>query len=213
MNVQKASGKVEIVSSRWKKTALHKLSLPRGLSGKPKSDTGFRILYDDQNLYVKVIADLKPKLMKNIKPRAHDAEIWLQESIVLNISPKADKSQYYYLTYEPVASSFADAEHGFITDTADPRYGWNDWNWNGKWSYETKYDAAKGKWISMAVIPFKTLRTKTPQKGDIWHFNIGRVHFFAPQKKRKGRELQVWTGKLNPSKVTGDACMGELVFE
>ncbi len=213
MTAEKTHAKVALNSNEWEKAAAHRLSLPRGLNGKTKTNTAFKLLYDDKNIYIKVIADLKPALMKQIKPRAHDAEIWLQESIVLNISPKADKSQYYYLTYEPAAGSFADAEHGFITDTADPRYGWNDWNWNGKWSYETQYDAKNGKWISMAVIPFKTLRTKTPQKGDIWNFNIGRVHFFAPDLKSKGRELQVWTGKLNPSKVSGDASMGELVFE
>lgn len=170
------------------------------------TETGFRILYDQENLYIFVDGTSIPG-EKQRKSRGRDAEIWLQESIVFQISPKADLSQYYYFAYEAAKNSFADAEHGFITDTYDPRFGWNDWTWNGNWKYENKF--VNGRWLSMAVIPWKTLKAAIPAKGDVWYFNIGRVHFNAGGK----RELSVWNHKMNPSRVSADAVLGELHFE
>ncbi len=170
------------------------------------TQTGFRILYDQENLYILVSGTPIPGANQR-KSRGRDAEIWLQESIVFQISPKMDLSQYYYFSYEAAKNSFADAEHGFITDTYDPRFGWNDWTWNGNWKYENKF--SNGKWHSMAVIPWKTIKAAPPAKGDIWYFNIGRVHFNAGGK----RELSVWNHKMNPSRVSADAVLGELHFE
>jgi len=170
------------------------------------TQTGFRILYDQENLYILVSGTPIPGANQR-KSRGRDAEIWLQESIVFQISPKMDLSQYYYFSYEAAKNSFADAEHGFITDTYDPRFGWNDWTWNGDWKYENKF--SNGKWHSMAVIPWKTIKAAPPAKGDIWYFNIGRVHFNAGGK----RELSVWNHKMNPSRVSADAVLGELHFE
>ncbi|MBO4649482.1 MAG: DUF4838 domain-containing protein [Lentisphaeria bacterium] len=182
------------------------LAAENGSNAGLTSKTNFRVMYDDENLYICVTGSPLPGKNQR-KSRGRDAEIWLQESIVFQISPKADKSQYYYFAYDAAADSFADAEHGFITDTYDPRFGWNDWTWNGKWKYENKF--GNGEWRSMAVIPWKTVNAEPPKKGDIWYFNLGRVHFDADGK----RELSVWNHKMNPSRVPGDAVLGKLHFE
>ena len=199
-------------SQVWGKAEVQKMDKVRGSDAELHAVTSFQILYDKDNLYIKVSGTQEPSLMK-FESRGRDAEIWLSESIVINLSPIADKGQYYYLTYEPVENSYADAEHGFITDNYDPRYGWNDWTWNGDWKYSNKLDSANGKWESMATIPFKTLKTGTPKTGTIWFFNIGRVHFYPGTEGKAERENSVWTGLLNASKVPGDASLGELVFE
>ncbi len=207
------SGKAPTLDSKvWKKARIHKIGKPRGSDHALHSDTFFQVLYDKTNIYIKVTGTQDKSLTK-FKSRGRDAEIWLAESIVINVSPSGDKSQYYYFTYEPVDDSYADAEHGFITDTYDPRYGWNDWTWNGKWQYVNKLDPQNGKWESMATIPFKSLKTPPPQAGTTWYFNIGRVHFYPGTGNKVARELSVWTGILNPSKVPGDASMGKLIFD
>ena len=199
-------------SQAWQKAEVQKMGKALGSDAELHADTSFHILYDKENLYIKVSGNQAPSLMK-FESRGRDAEIWLAESIVVNLSPIADKSQYYYLTYEPADKSYADAEHGFITDTYDPRYGWNDWTWNGDWKYSNKLDSANGKWESMTTIPFKTLKASAPKAGTMWYFNIGRVHFYSGAEGKTERENSVWTGIMNPSKVPGDASLGELVFE
>ncbi len=196
-------------SPEWERVEAQKLDKVRGANEELRAETTFKILYDKENLYIRVSGTQEPERM-NFKSRGRDAEIWLAESIVINISPKADKSQYYYFTYEPVANSYADAEHGFITDTFDPRYGWNDWNWNGEWRYKNKLDAKNGRWESMAIIPFKTIKAEAPKSGTVWNFNIGRVHFYG--NTPKDCELSVWNSILNPSQVPGDGSFGELNF-
>jgi hypothetical protein len=173
--------------------------------------TTFKMLYDRSNLYVRVSAEEPAASMKFAK-RGRDAELWLQESIVINVSPTADRSRYYYLAYEPEPGSFNDAEHGFITDLYHPRYGWNDESWNGKWTFETRLVPEKNRWESMAVIPFETLRASPPKPGEMWYLNVGRIHFPTPGKK-DDRESSVWTGKLNPSRVPGDGSFGKATFK
>jgi hypothetical protein len=46
----------------------------------------------------------------------------------------------------------------------------------------------------------------------MWYLNVGRVHFVDAQKKKDERELSVWTGKLNPSRVPGDGSFGKATF-
>jgi len=201
-----------IDSKLWEKADVQKMGKVSGSVAELHSDTSFQILYDKNNIYIKVSGTQEPSLMK-FESRGRDSEIWLAESIVINISPSGDKSQYYYLAYDPADNSYADAEHGFITDTYDPRYGWNDWTWNGDWMYSNELDRENGKWVSMAVIPFKSLKTDIPKAGTMWYFNIGRIHFYQGAEGKTERESSVWTGIMNPSKVPGDASLGELIFE
>ncbi len=174
------------------------------------SETSFRVMYDQNHLYIRVSGTQEPEL-NQFKVRGNNADLWTQESISFQLSPKLDKAQYYYFAYDPVQNSYCSAEHGFITDPLDPRFGWNDWTWRGDWKYESKIGG--GHWESMAVIPFKTIKTTMPGKGNIWYFNLGRAHFSPKINNRRQRELAGWNGYVVPSQVMGDAQLGELVFE
>lgn len=210
--IERAPGPLTLDSPRWAKAESHSLVASEPNS-KLQAATTFRVLCDDTALYVRVSGE-QPADKMRFAARGHDAELWLQESIVVNVSPTADRSRYFYFAYEPEPTSFNEAEHGFITDYLHPRYGWNDESWNGAWTFETKLDAAKGRWESMATIPFDTLRAKPPQSGDAWYLNVGRVHFLKPGgKEKEDRELSSWTGKLNPSRVPGDGSFGKATFK
>ena len=180
--------------------------------GKIHSQTSFKLLYDDEALYVRVSGEQPKDLMQFVK-RGRDAELWHQECVVVNLSPKSDKGQYYYFTYEPVPGSFNDAQHGFILDQNHPRFGWNDETWNGDWTYESKLLPDTGRWESMGVFPFKTVGAATPKPGDEWNANFGRVHYFTDENGKKGRDQQVWNGNLNMSQISGDASMGIIKFK
>lgn len=202
----------KLASSSWNNVTAEKLIPVGNTVTNLKANTTFKILYDDKNLYVRVSGEQAADKMTFVK-RGRDPELWLQESIVINVSPMADKSRYYYFAYEPEPTSFNDAQHGFITDSLHPLYGWNDENWNGEWSFDTRLSSQDGRWESMAVIPFKTLGVTPPKAGDMWFLNVGRVHFFNSEMKKKDRELSSWTGEINASRIPGDASFGKLTFE
>ena len=209
--IERVSAPLTLDSPRWEKAEAHPL-LPTDATAKLQAPTTFRVLCDDANLYVRVSGE-QPADKMNFIARGHDAELWLQESIVINVSPIGDRGRYFYFAYEPEATSFNEAEHGFITDYLHPRYGWNDEGWNGAWTFETKLAPTSNRWESMAVIPFETLRTKPPKSGEAWYLNVGRVHFIDATKKKDGRELSAWTGKLNASHIPGDASFGKAIFK
>lgn len=209
--IARVSGPLTLDSPHWAKAEAHEL-LPSGSADKLQAPTSFRILCDDANLYVRVSGE-QPADKMTFAARGHDAELWLQESIVINVSPIGDRARYFYFAYEPEPTSFNEAEHGFIADYLHPRYGWNDESWGGAWTFETKLVPAKSRWESMAVIPFETLRTKPPKSGDTWYLNVGRVHFLDAAGKKASREFSAWTGKLNASHIPGDASFGKATFK
>lgn len=219
VTVHRATGPVTLDSSQWDAVPATKLSVPRGSKATLRETTTFQMLYDDENLYVRVRGGMQPEMMDTFSPRGRDAELWLQESVNILLAPEGDKSQYYYLTYEPVADSFIDANHGFITDPLHPSYGWNDQTWDGDWSYTNDLRPAEAVWLSMVTIPFTTVEAETPKSGAVWAGNIGRIHYFAvpPTSVHRdmvnSRETSVWTGLLNASRNPGDAYMGDFVFE
>ncbi len=219
VTVNRANGEVTLYSPIWDNVPAHKLNLPRGTKTPLRETTTFQLLYDDTNLYVRVSGGMQAKLMDTFQPRGRDAELWLQESINILLTPSGDKSEYYYLSYEPVADSFIDANHGFITDVLHPAYGWNDQTWDGDWTYDNDLQPDNNLWLSMATIPFATLEAETPTSGTVWAGNIGRVHYFEiltstdHSSRVRSRETSVWTGQLNGSRNPGDAYMGDFVFE
>jgi len=212
LEIAKVSAPLTLDSPLWKSAEEHALGPVEASAPSLQAQTTFRVLCDDSHLYVRVSGEQPAARMKFVA-RGRDAELWLQESIIVNVSPFADRSRYFYFAYEPEPTSFNDAEHGFITDFLHPRYGWNDESWNGNWTFETKLLPYKNRWESMAVIPFETLRVTAPKKGDMWYLNVGRVHFIDTADKKEQRENSVWTGKLNPSRIPGDASFGKATFK
>lgn len=216
--VKKVNKTPLINSPSWNKIPVNKLTENRGVKEKLQDQTTFQVAYDNENIYIRFEAELKKELM-NYKSRGRDPEIWLQECFNICIAPGGDKSQYFYLNFEPVANSFTDAQHGFITDTLHPKFGLNDNSWNGNWTYESVLLKNKDKWLAMVTLPYKTFKAETPKSGDMWYANFGRVHYKKNLKYTthrellKAREISVWTGKLNGSKVPGDGHFGEIIFE
>lgn len=219
LKVVRADNDVSIDSGFWKNVPAHEMCKARGAREELKEKTTFQIAYDDKNLYVRFEAGMPADLMDSFSARGRDAEIWLQECLNICLSPSGDKSQYYYLNFEPVANSYTDASHGFITDPLHPKFGWNDNSWNGEWSYENKLLKNQNKWVALATFPYKTFNIDTPQKGDIWAANFARVHFKGDIKdvghKERGelREISVWTDKANVSNTPGEGYFGEIIFE
>ena len=212
LEVAKVAAPLTLDSPLWQSAEEHTLGPVEASAPPLQAQTTFRVLCDDSHLYVRVSGE-QPAGKMTFVARGHDAELWLQESIIVNVSPFADRSRYFYFAYEPEPTSFNDAEHGFITDFLHPRYGWNDESWNGKWTFETKLLPDKNRWESMAAIPFETLRAGAPKKGDMWYLNVGRVHFIDTAEKKDQRENSVWTGKLNASRIPGDASFGKATFQ
>jgi hypothetical protein len=212
LEIAKVSAALTLDSPLWANAEEHTLGPVEASAPPLQAQTTFRVLCDDSHLYVRVSGEQPAARMKFVA-RGRDAELWLQESIIVNVSPFADRSRYFYFAYEPEPTSFNDAEHGFITDFLHPRYGWNDESWNGNWTFETKLLPDKNRWESMAVIPFETLRVTAPKKGDLWYLNVGRVHFIDGPDKKGQRENSVWTGQLNPSRIPGDASFGKATFK
>lgn len=209
LTVQRVDQTVTIDSAAWEDVETHALQ-PSAKNKEPlQAQTTFQTLYDDRNLYVRVEAELDAADM-DFHERGRDPEIWLQECVHLNLAPSGDKSQYYYLNYEPVPNSYTDAQHGFITDPLHPKFGWNDNTWDGDWSYESVLDEENDRWVSMVTVPFETLDTETPTAGTMWMGNVGRVHFYDDKSKR---ELSVWAEELNVSNIPGDGYFGEWMFE
>jgi hypothetical protein len=219
LTVGRAQDEVTLDAPVWEDVPSHNLQPVKGAADALQAQTRFQVLYDDKHLYVRVMAELPKELMDTFQVRGRDPELWLQESINILVAPEGDKSQYYYLTYEPVDNSFIDANHGFITDTLHPKFGWNDQSWDGEWSYVNDLRPGENRWVSMATIPFRTLGVSAPQSGEVWAANFGRIHYKAKitdtrhSAMVKNRERSVWTGELNASKNPGEASMGDMVFE
>lgn len=217
--VARATGPVTLESNEWAVAPQYTLQPNAGQEGDLRETTVFQMMYDDQNLYVRVEGGLPAELMNTFTPRGRDAELWLQESVNILLAPEGDRSQYYYLTYEPVEDSFIDATHGYITDPLHPQYGWNDQTWDGRWEYVNDLQADNDRWVSMAVIPFATLNTPRPTPGTIWSANISRLHYFKEltstvhRDRLAAREMAVWTGKFPGSKNPGEADMGDIQFQ
>lgn len=213
LEVSRATSKPTIDSPLWDEVPPTPfVESQRWAKGGLRTSTTFKLLYDDNSIYVQTHGTLPAELM-NFVYRGRDAELFRQECIVVNLSPDFDKSRYYYFTYEPVEGSFNDAQHGFIRDQTHPRFGWNDEAWNGDWSYTFKLLPESNEWITQAEFPFKTLGTTTPPPGSEWYANFGRVHGYPDEKGKSVNEHHVWHGILNMSHIPGDASMGIIRFK
>lgn len=219
LTVTKATKAVSIDSDIWKKASVYELVKNLGSKEDLVEKTTFQVAYDNKNLYVRFEAGLPAEHMDSYYERGKDQELWLQECLNICLAPAGDKSQYYYLNFEPIANSYSDANHGFITDVLHPKFGWNDDTWDGDWTYENKLVKEENKWIAFVTLPYKTFKAPVPKKGDMWFANFGRVHFkekldnASRKKMSQIRELSVWAEKINISKTPGDGYFGEIIFE
>lgn len=210
LEILPANGKVtfdDFEKGVWKKAQWHKLG---GIQLEPLSEqTWFKMLYDKENLYVAVKAELKGNRKTTAVGR--DGVFWRQNAIELFLDPKGEREICYHLAWNPVADSYWDAAKGLITDPLHPDYGKNLKSWNGDWRYMNRHE--KDMWYSMAVIPFKNFGVKVVP-GVVWTLNVGReIRYPAEHTATDMDQLGLWAPNLS-SRIFADInAFGEAVFK
>ena len=191
----------------WAKAPWHKLS---GIQLEPlKEQTSFKMLYDKENLYVAVKAELKGNRKHTAVGK--DGAFWRQNAVELLIDPKGERELCYHLAWNPPQDSWYDAAKGLITDPLNPKYGKSDPSWNGDWRYLTRQE--KDMWYSMAVIPFKNFGVRGAP-GVIWTLNVGReIRYPAATTGTDLDQLGLWAPNLSSRIFADTNAFGEAVFK
>ncbi|MEI6166404.1 MAG: DUF4838 domain-containing protein [bacterium] len=199
VGVKPATGVVSLDSAEWDG------ALPQVLEGlprdtRPNQRTVVRVLYDSTSVYFRLECDLPAVLMA--KPA--EAELF---SIYL--APSSGRDIGYRFTVGPRADSKVDAASGFIADVMDPRYGQFDPDWSGAWSYETRLEPEKNRWLGLVKVPFKSLGVLVPANGTLWRGNFGRTHVGGSGKV----ERSLWSALGNTKDMDDRTVFGEISFE
>lgn len=137
-------------------------------------ETSFNAAYDKDNLYVFIQAK-SPNNPSSLKAVGHDGQCPLDDSLEIFLDIEGNRKKYYHFQFNPIADSFAEARRGYQEDPLHPDFGREDITWNGKWTYEVKYNAEKQVWNALVTIPFSTLDTKRiSYPGAQWNMNLVR---------------------------------------
>ncbi|MFA5864768.1 MAG: sugar-binding protein [Phycisphaerae bacterium] len=124
-------------------------------------ETKFKLLHDNNNLYVLVVADepFTNKIKAGAKTR--DSQVYTEDSIELFLNANEDRTTYFQIIINTLGTIY-DAEHtqgGALTST--------QWNAEG---IKTKAHIGKDKWTLEVAIPVVALNGNSNK----WLFNIGR---------------------------------------
>ena len=173
-----------------------------------KTKTRFKLLHDDENLYIGVETDIPAA--KTFAETGRDSSCFRTDCIDVIVDPSGMRDNFYHFIWNPVKNSFHDSAKGLFEDPLDPRYA-DDWSgWNGEWTYENVRDG--DIWRTMATIPFKTLGVDAPKPGDKWAFNIGRLAALAGATDVLSMEISLWSPNFENRKFTNPSAMGTLEF-
>lgn len=187
-------------SPQWQQAASAELTaLPGSLPVTHK--TTLRTAYDDTHLYLLAECEL-PTAQMQVKPGTS------QESLAFYLAPVATAETAYRFTVGPQSDAKADAARGFVTNAMDPRHGQFDPDWSGAWTYESRLEPEKNRWLALVKIPFKTLGAEAPKAGSFWRANFGRVHEAAPGQL----ERSLWSVQPGTRGMEEKGDLGELVF-
>ena len=140
----------------------------------PSEKTEIKLLRDQNNLYVGVVAyDAEPeKIVGNNMTR--DASTRTQDTIQFILDTFNDRRNAYYFATNPSGALIDGLVFGDLNLNTD---------WNAIWELRTI--RSETGWVSEFAIPFKSLNF--PVNEDVWGFNISRMIF------RKIEEDQ-WSG-------------------
>lgn len=207
MTVIKADSAVELdgdlCKGAWRNAEFH--SVNEIQMGTLHKETKFKMLYDNDNLYVGVAAGINSG--QKFIQMGKDGTCWRQDCIELVLDPHGNRENYYHFICNPIENSFYDAAVAFITDPLDPRFGKADKSWDGIWEY--KNYIKDGVWTAIIKIPFKTLGVQTPQKGAMWCGNIGRVYYLNATNV----ENSLWSPNLETLSFHDRNTFGEFLFD
>ena len=173
-----------------------------------QTKTRFKLLHDDENLYIGVETGLPAA--KTFAETGRDSSCFRTDCIDMIVDPSGMRENFYHFIWNPVKNSFHDSAKGLFEDPLDPRFA-DDWaGWNGEWTYE---NAREGDvWRTMAVIPFKTLGADMPKPGDKWAFNIGRLAALPGSTDVLSMEKSLWSPNFENRTFTNPSAMGTLEF-
>jgi len=115
-------------------------------------------LYDDSNIYVKIVCDTPIRNITHKKIERDNDDIFRDESIELFILPDRNKGKYYHIAVNPAGS---------IYDEFD-----SDKKWNGK--YDFKIDIKENFWSVEVKIPISDFNLSSIEPHQKWNFNICR---------------------------------------
>lgn len=132
--------------------------LYNGYSGKPaKEGTNIKVLYDDKDLYVKVVGDEKNTY--NLSSRAYGdiPLVFADDDFELFFDTNHDQSNFYRMMVNPKGKVLCSSPEGLFS-----------------FKFEVKTFIRKNYWIAKFKIPFSQLHITKPIKGNIWGFNFIR---------------------------------------
>jgi hypothetical protein len=149
-------------------------------SGMPEtlSRTTFKVLHDEQNLYVRIDSRIDgqgnvraaTKVLEDLLKPKSEEEAFKQEYVKIAIQPKAGGPTYQFAA-NPVAGSRYDA-------VANPKA---DTSWNGQWKFAYQINAVKSydspdypSWTAWFQIPFSDLGVTTPAAKEPWKITAMR---------------------------------------
>ncbi len=207
MQIKRAQGAVsatDFSSGAWASASWQELN---GIQlGPIRAQTRFKVIYDDQNLYIGIESDLKDPIQHNAVGR--DGCAWRQDSLEVVLDPAGSREQYYHFIINPLPNSFYDSAVGMITDPIHPMFNKADVSWDGDWEYQTL--VKDEKWYALFKIPFATLNCKTPSSGTTWTMNLGRG---AHNRANREVELSLWSPCLESMSFHDRDSFGEGQFE
>ena len=162
--------------------------------------TTVRAAYDSANAYFLIECEL-PADTKNAAGN-------VQEAVSVYLAPAANRETVYRFSVGPKPESKNDAASGFVTDAMDPRHGQFDPDWNGNWTYESRVEPDKNRWVTLLKIPAKTLGAEGPKSGMFWRANFTRVHVAGADRV----ERSLWSTTAGTKSMEDRNDFGELFF-
>jgi len=206
--VAKAKEPVTLESPQWAAVESHELTFVVPLKYLPRS-TVFRLLYDDNNLYLYAECELTPDHPTEFPKFPRDQPLELQESLSFLFQPQPSQEVYYRLAVGANQESKYDAASGLITEPLDPRFDKDDPDWNGHWQATSRIDPTVQRWQSMLAIPFSTFSVGTPSSGTLWRANIARNHLHLQGQI----DRSIWSSSVTSQSIDDRSVLGELLFE
>ena len=153
---------------------LHNMS-----ASKTEIQASFRVLYDDNCLYVGWECEEPEPDKMRLEETGPDGPAYSRECVEFFLDVDGTRRRYVHFIAAAQKNSYYDERCGFKKIGS-----WDD-SWNPKWTYAHNVDKQNKRWTLEMRIPFSELGTAAPAPGTEWLGNFGReryvgVKLFAP---------------------------------
>jgi hypothetical protein len=142
-----------------------------------EAETYFQIACSSSSIYLRIVCYENDIQKMSAKCKIPDGPLWTENSVEIFIAPSASEDKYVH----------------FIINSLGTKYDGS--NYSGK--YSKKWDCNNFKdyvklnkdfWEVLVEIPFLSVQSKAPLKGDVWRMNICRN-----RKTESISELSSWS--------------------